>query len=118
MNGRVAVDVLFDRETKEEKVKKFKSNCQEIFYGESWKQGSSAFDGYFNGTETKLNVRFCRREGHPLGPMKLVKNKKNEPYEDYYKPEQKQDDKSAGAAQPSEKDVTLVYFWEFDHNEH
>jgi len=40
VNGRVAVDVLFDRETKKEKVKTFKDNCQEIFYGKGWKQGS------------------------------------------------------------------------------
>jgi len=49
--------------------------------------------------------------------MNLVKDKNNKAYEDYYSPEQKQDDqgKSVVSAEKAEKNVTLVYFWEFDN---
>lgn len=96
VKGKLKVEVLFDSETRKEKITEFKETVEKSV-GKAVKS-------------LETNVRVCRREGHPVGIVSsLIEDGKKQEDQDFGFPLKFDDEKNDA---PKSKVVTLLYFWD------
>lgn len=101
LKGKMRVDVLFDRETKPDKVKSFKDGV-EIKEGDKVKSYKEGVENIAKRVLKKdcyeMNVRYCRREGHQVGDIDNLFDVTGKAA-------------TVKQAEGSNKPATLLYFW-------